>query len=131
MTTLSYTEVLTVVHCTCGIAFAIPVDLNQQLLDHRSGPGRKSVYCPLGHSWHYTGKTDAEREKEARLAAERREQAVRDLLSQEERSHSATKGQLTKTKKRVANGVCPFCNRSFTNVQRHMASKHPEECAHA
>jgi hypothetical protein len=125
MTELTYTERLTVVHCTCGIAFAIPVDLNQQLLDHRP---RKSVWCPLGHQWHYTGKTDAEREKEARLAAERRERAVRDLLQQEERSHSATKGQLTKVKKRVQNGVCPRCNRTFVNLQRHMASKHGEEC---
>jgi len=131
MPTINYTETLTVVTCTCGINYAIPDALNQQLLDHRAGPGAKSVHCPLGHVWHYTGKTEAQKEREAREATERRLRATRDLLAAEERSHSATKGQLTKTKKRVAAGVCPHCNRTFTNVQRHMKSKHPEECAHA
>lgn len=125
MPTLNYTETLTVVHCTCGMAFAIPESLDEQLLDHR-GPNGKSVYCPLGHRWHYTGKNDAEQERAARIAAEQRERAVRDLLSAEERSHSATKGQLTKVKKRVTAGLCPCCNRSFADLARHMAGQHPD-----
>ena len=28
--------------------------------------------------------------------------------------------------KRVHNGVCPCCNRSFQNLQKHMKTKHPE-----
>lgn len=28
--------------------------------------------------------------------------------------------------KRIHNGVCPCCNRSFVNLQRHMKTKHPE-----
>jgi hypothetical protein len=126
MTQINYTETLTVVHCTCGMAFAIPDSLNDQLLDNR-GPRGKSVYCPLGHRWHYTGQTDAERERAARQAAERREKAVRELLQHEERSHAATKGQLTKTKKQVhraEHGVCPHCKRSFQDLRRHMESKH-------
>jgi len=132
MTTLQYTEVLTVVHCTCGIAFAIPTDLHSQMLSHRAtDPGKTvSVYCPLGHSWHFLGESEAAKAQREAAEARRRERAVRDLLTQEERSHSATKGQLTKVKKRVAAGVCPHCNRTFTNVQRHMKSKHPEECSH-
>ena len=130
MPTINYTETLTVVTCTCGINFAIPDALHTQMLEHR-GPNGKSCYCPLGHSWHFIGKTEAQLERERREQTERRLKATRDLLAAEERSHSATKGQLTKTKKRVANGVCPHCNRTFTNVQRHMRSKHPEECAHA
>jgi hypothetical protein len=133
MPQISYTEVLTVVTCTCGINFAIPDTLHGQMLDHRaSDPGRTvSVYCPLGHQWHFVGKSEAEKQRERAEAAERRAKATRDLLAAEERSHAATKGNLTKVKKRVANGVCPHCNRTFANVQRHMKSKHPEECAHA
>jgi hypothetical protein len=26
----------------------------------------------------------------------------------------------------VANGVCPCCNRTFQNLARHMAGKHPD-----
>ena len=121
---ITYTETLTVVTCTCGINYAIPDSLNQQLLDHRkSDPGpTKSVHCPLGHQWHYTGKSDAEQQRERAEAAERRERAVRDLLAHEERSHRATKGHLTKTRKQVhraEHGVCPHCNRDSTAWQLH------------
>jgi ribosomal protein L37AE/L43A len=131
MPTINYTETLTVVTCTCGINYAIPETLEKQLLDHRaSDPGpTKSVHCPLGHVWHYTGKSEATIAREEAAEARRRERAVRDLLVQEERSHSATKGQLTKVKKRISNGVCPHCNRSFANLARHMQSKHAEECS--
>jgi hypothetical protein len=117
MASFSYTEQLTIVHCTCGIPFAIPEDLNQQLL-----AAKKSVYCPLGHQWHYSGKTDAERLQEER----QRHQATKDLLAAEERSHRATRGALTKTRARAANGVCPCCHRHFANVERHVKSKHPD-----
>ena len=41
------------------------------------------------------------------------------------RRMAAAKGELTKMKKRVGNGVCPCCNRQFVNLQRHMATQHP------
>ena len=38
----------------------------------------------------------------------------------------AAKGkQLTRLQKRIHAGVCPCCNRTFTNVARHMKTKHP------
>jgi hypothetical protein len=117
MTALNYTETLTVVHCTCGIAFAIPGALYQQMQGRK-----KSVYCPLGHQWHYAESL------EEKLSRERREhQATRELLLAEERSHSATRGVATKLRKKVEraeHGVCPHCKRSFQNLRRHMESKH-------
>jgi hypothetical protein len=114
--TLNYTETLTVVHCTCGIAFAIPAELDRQM--HERG---KSVHCPLGHSWHYTKTLEAE------LAdAKRRLSATRELLQAEERSHASTRGHLTRARQRAKAGVCPCCHRTFENVARHMATKHPD-----
>jgi hypothetical protein len=129
MPTINYTETLTVVHCTCGMPFAIPDSLHEQLLDHRaSDPGQtKSVHCPLGHVWHYTGQSEAAKQRERAEAAERRVKATRDLLHAEERSHIATRGHLTRVKKRVEAGVCIHCNRSFKDLARHMHSKHAEE----
>jgi hypothetical protein len=126
--TISYTETLTVVVCTCGINFAVPASLHQQALDHR-GPGGKHIYCPLGHAFHYTGKTDDQRRAD-RLAAELETQrghaaSLTALLDQEKAGHAATKGQLTKTRKRVAAGVCPVCHRGFVQLQRHMSGQHP------
>lgn len=36
------------------------------------------------------------------------------------------KGEVTKLKKRIANGVCPCCKRSFCNLAAHMKTQHPE-----
>jgi hypothetical protein len=38
----------------------------------------------------------------------------------------AGKAQVTKLKKRASAGVCPCCNRTFSNMARHMAHQHPE-----
>jgi len=114
---IEYTETLTVTTCWCGIKLAVPDNLLRNAKDKSS----QAIYCPLGHEFYFSESF------EKKLQREREQhQATRDLLSAEERSHSATKGQLTKTKKRVAKGVCPCCKRHFTNVERHMASKHPE-----
>ena len=112
---MTYTEQLIVTHCWCGIALAIPENL------HRFAKSKPhDVYCPLGHIFvfrdTYKEKYDAER---------RRHEATRELLAQEERSHTATRGHLTRTKKRVAAGVCPCCHRTFQQLARHMAAKHP------
>jgi len=115
MTTIDYTETLVVCHCWCGIALAIPSNL------HRVAHEKPTdVYCPLGHVfvWGDTYKEKLERETK-RLAA------TRDLLHAEERSHQATRGHLTRARRRAAAGVCPCCHRHFANVQRHVASQHP------
>jgi hypothetical protein len=113
---MTYTETLVVTHCWCGIALAIPSNLNRVM--HDEG---KSCYCPVGHSFVY-GETN-----EDKLRAEReRHRATRDLLAAEERSHQATRGHLTRAKKRSAAGVCPCCHRTFKQLRKHMNVKHPE-----
>jgi len=120
MSTMTYSETLVVTHCWCGIALAIPENLERWARDE-SG---RDVYCPLGHPFVFS---DSFREK---LKRERRaHEATKDLLRTEERSHRATRGQLTKAKKQVhraEHGVCPHCKRSFQNLRRHVESKHPE-----
>lgn len=121
---LTYTErtaLTTEECCVCGVMFAMPDSLRTQRVDDK-----KPFYCPNGHGQNFLGKTDAERERE------RAERLAQQLASREEdlraerMSHRATKAQLTKTRKRVGNGVCPCCNRTFANVTRHMASQHPD-----
>lgn len=124
--TMVYTGTLVVQECcSCGVRFAIPEGLNKRALQERGSTGTV-FFCPLGHRQWYIGETDAEKEKRRRLDAEARATAIRDQLEAEKRSHAATKGAHTKTKRRVARGVCPCCNRTFANVHRHMESQHPE-----
>lgn len=127
MTTMSFQGTLVVVTCWCGMRHAVPEELDDvQQRQHRDGENQTDIYCPLGHCHIRAGKGEAARERQRREQAEARAKAIQDQLDAETRSHSATKGQLTKAKKRVGKGTCPCCNRHFTNVERHMATKHPD-----
>lgn len=112
----------------CAIQFAYPTKFQQERRkDHRT------FYCPNGHPLVFKAETEEERLKKeldrARAAtADWRAEAARVEAEREreKRAHAATKGVLTKTRARISNGVCPDCNRTFVNLQRHMASKHKE-----
>ena len=111
---------------TCGIQFGMPQSfVKARRQDH------KIWYCPNGHQRVYAALTEAERlkkelDKAQRATAEWRAEAARvdAEREREKRSHAATKGQLTKVRTRIGNGVCPDCNRHFVNVERHMKTKH-------
>lgn len=124
-TMVHVTELVTTT-CWCGVAHAIPTSLMRQAKENDA-----TVWCPLGHKWIIGGETKADelRKAEEKLAAERRRtQATRELLHAEERSHVATKGHLTRQRKRATAGVCPVqgCQRHFADLERHMKSKHPD-----
>lgn len=120
MITAHYTGTLVSEVCY-GTVFGMEQDFrSNRLRDH------KSFYCPNGHSQAYTGKTEEQKLREQLEAAQRAKIRTREALDQERRSHAATKGVLTKTRKRAVHGVCPGCKRSFANVAAHVANQHPE-----
>jgi len=111
---------------TCGIDYAVPDWVQQQR--RRDGAG---LYCPMGHASVYSPSEVAQLRHELdaiqlrlaqaddqRMAAQRDAQAAREQLA-------AATGQMDKLKRRVGNGVCPCCKRSFVHLQRHMNTKHP------
>jgi hypothetical protein len=106
--------------CNCGVIFAVLDDFKRNL--HKT---KQSFYCPNGHSQSYTESTAEKLRKE--LAA--KEQA---LAWEKERTASLNK-QLTKERKasarlkrRVSVGVCPCCQRTVSQLARHMQTQHPE-----
>ena len=131
MTTLSLeiTTTFEVIDCAkCGVQFAVPTTFeNRRRKDHAD------FYCPSGHVLMFNAQTEEERlkrelEQAGTAIANWRAEAARVEAEREreKRAHAATKGVLTKTRTRINNGVCPDCNRTFANLQRHMASKHKE-----
>lgn len=115
----TYTEelVFTVVTCyKCGIPFGILSSRNKEL--HRTGV---EFWCPNGHPQIYGDSTE---EQLKRTEADLR--WWKDQAQSTARSLSATRGVLTKTKKRIANGICPCCHRSFVSVAKHMKNQHPD-----
>jgi hypothetical protein len=114
---------------SCSVIFGVPSDM----IARRRKDG-KSFYCPSGHANVFTvGETEEDRLRK-KLAAEESRRAQYEAAAREarwqrdhaEKSAAAYKGQVTKIKKRVGNGVCPCCNRQFQNVERHMKTQHPD-----
>lgn len=119
---LTFTESVELVteacyHCGVIFAMARPFE-RERRRDHRV------FYCPAGHGQHYTDETEEAKLRRELDYSQASLARAREALAREAKSHSATKGQLTKTRNRVQNGVCPDCNRHFTNLERHMATKH-------
>jgi hypothetical protein len=119
-----HSGVLVVVRCWCGIQHGIPESLRNEALRGR-GRGTVKVWCPLGHSWHYTGESEADQLRRALVARGAVLDRVRADRDQAKRSLAAQKGVTTRIKRRVANGVCPCCKRTFQDLARHMAGQHP------
>lgn len=126
--TISFTDTLVVVTCWCGINHAVPADLRrfQQRQWENGEANITSIYCPLGHQHQPAGEGKAKRLQRQLDRSEARARERLAELETERRRHSATKGTVTKLKKRVGKGVCPCCNRHFANVERHMGTKHPD-----
>ena len=131
MATISVTTELKAVHCgECGGTYAI--DANFHRIKKEKGGFWNCPYCQC--SWGYPADsselarlkrkleyTEADRDRQ-----HRRHQEEKDRHERTQRRLSATQGVVTRTKNRVAKGVCPCCNRTFQDLQRHMASKHPD-----
>lgn len=129
-TTTKYTGTLELYYCaSCGVPFGLERNYAKRAREERT-----TWRCPNGHSQWFPGKTDEQLRKEAEAKLEdarRRIAATRELLHAEERSHSATRGHVTRKKRELARakaGVCPVdgCHRHFQNLGRHMKTKHPD-----
>lgn len=116
---------LTELHCWCGL----PIHTSKNHLEAHKRSSTVDIYCPVGHtpSWRTSTAEQETRKAKAEATALRAKlDQTKARLEHEKRSHAATKGTLTKTRKRISNGVCPCCNRTFSNLADHMRSKHPE-----
>ena len=121
------TETYHLVSCaTCSVRFGIPDGLYLRAVKRASG----SIFCPAcGRESVWRESEDQKRIKdlEKKLAWEAsecaRQKSARDAA---EASLIATRGVVTRLKRRASAGVCPCCNRTFKQLSQHMANKHPE-----
>lgn len=94
----------------CGCLFALESNFRKNRVNDHA-----DFFCPNGHSQYYGGKTEADK---------LREELSREISRRSTAEHE--KEKLDKKLKRVENGVCPECNRSFLNLQRHIKTKHSD-----
>lgn len=106
----------------CGVLFAIPDKMDNARRDDGA-----TFYCPNGHGQCYRKTTEdvlreqLEREKRDRAAERDR---LLDQVNTERRAHVETERDRRRIIGRVDAGVCPDCNRHFTDLQRHREGVH-------
>lgn len=113
---------LNVIECAnCGLVFAVTTDFERRRRNDHGG-----FYCPFGHSNYFPSKSDEEKLRD-QLSEEKRKLANTqfELLAAKERTE-AVEREKKRLEKRIKNGVCPCCHRQFTQLTRHMKTKHPE-----
>lgn len=131
--TWTFNTQLTEIECG-GCAGVYAISEKYRTEKYRQGGYWKCPYC--GISWGY-GEGENERLKkqlaQEKHYAEQKQAALRDQLQRAEgkaermdRRRAAMKGQVTRIKNRIGKGVCPCCNRTFANLQRHMSGQHPD-----
>jgi hypothetical protein len=116
----------------CGVSYCLDSVFDK----HRSNGGKTDDgsalgwFCPNGHSLVYR-ESEADKLRRERDRLQQRIAQKDDELKDLENRRRAALGQVTKLRNRVGAGVCPCCTRSFTNLRRHMETKHSDWRAEA
>jgi len=82
--------------CNCGVLFGMEKEYRQRKIDEGG-----TFYCPNGHKQWYTESTINKLKKQIE-SKQKQIDYCRNNLRFEKRSHSATKGQLTRKKNKIA-----------------------------
>ena len=115
----------------CGGVYAIAQEYKDEA--RKKGGFKQCWTCPYCKTVRGFGEGEADRLRAqiAELERSRKWEEQQRLNAEREANHfrksrDGIKGALAKERKRVGNGVCPCCNRTFVNLQRHMVTKHPK-----
>ena len=93
---------------------------NNRINDH------KTFWCPNGHAQSYFAKSEAEKFKELYEKECANSLDVRTRLETAKRERGKAEKSLARLKKRNAAGVCSCCNRTVSQLAKHMETQHPE-----
>lgn len=104
----------------CGVVFGVLKEHYDNLREYGG-----FYHCTNGHTrgWSESASKRAERERENQRNKQRVAQ-LSDEVEQERKAKELAIKATARLRKRAHAGVCPDCNRTFTNMARHMATKH-------
>jgi hypothetical protein len=121
---ITFTESITLAQMNCGQCGGTYA-INERYRQHRLEQGGfwKCPYC--NHSWGY-GESENQRLQKALEEKQKAVVAAKCETLAANQARELAERKLSKLSRRVRCGLCPCCNRSFQNLQRHMKTKHPE-----
>ena len=108
----------------CGIIYAAPSAFFKARHENKNVGSSNGWHCPNGHYLVF-------KESLADKIARERDMLKRQLAQKDDeiagwkREKEKAEKETRRVKKRATAGVCQCCNRTFSNVARHMATKHP------
>lgn len=108
----------------CGVPFGLSQAFKDSIQNHDG-----AFYCPRGCKLGF-GKSRLTVLAEEKAASERRLQAELNsanharLVAEKERD-SAVRAK-RKVERRIAHGVCPCCNKTFSDIANHMLTEHKD-----
>lgn len=103
----------------CGVPYGIP-----DYFQERRREDHEAFYCINGHGACYSAANETEKLRSELEKANRAKQMALDSARMEAEQRKKAERKLD----RINKGVCTKCNRTFTNIARHMQSKHGVEC---
>jgi hypothetical protein len=84
-------------------------------------------FCTIcGKQRVYVGETLADKLRRERDAALQREETIRQQRDEAKATIAKERRSKARLKKRIKAGVCPCCNRTVSQMARHMKTKHPD-----
>ena len=121
MTVITTNTDITAIDLGCGHRVYLADDfIEQRKRDH------KSFYCNVcGEYRHWPQESDLEKLRGRLATTQDMLDTARQQRDHAERRRRGEKAAKTRIKNRIANGVCPCCQRSFKDLHRHMQNKHP------
>ena len=104
----------------CGIEFTVPEHFYQERL--KTGKGWN---CPNGHNRAFKESEADKMRRERDIAIQQRARSEQEAAREVQLRLKAER-ETKRLKKRAAAGTCPCCQRTVTQMARHMKTKHPE-----
>ncbi len=104
----------------CGVLFAITS--NTVYFKKRDSA---TLFCPNGCKLSL-GESEESKLRKQLADKERQLEAERQRAATNFAAREKAEKKLKKIERRTSGGVCPCCNRTFSVLTRHMATKHPD-----
>lgn len=104
----------------CGIVFWAP-----EFFMADKEKTKEGWYCPNGHCRAFR-ESDADRVRRELAEEKRLREAAEQRTAMERSMRIDAEKRLKRQTRRVHAGVCPCCNLTFQNLQRHMQTQHSD-----